>query len=140
MSFDQDLEKLDIRSYGISVTTLEEVFLRVGHGDDTDEDKKVKEELKKIKVEGDDKNDNYSVADDHETGIFNVFWINMDAMFRKRMQLYKRNYKGLFVEVFIPVILVLIGFGFSKVRLFADAPERTLAPAAYPWKQRILVN
>lgn len=33
--FDQDLEKLDIRSYGISVTTLEEVFLRVGSGDDS---------------------------------------------------------------------------------------------------------
>lgn len=27
--FDKDLENLDIRSYGISVTTLEEVFLRV---------------------------------------------------------------------------------------------------------------
>ena len=29
--FDQNLDMLDIRSYGISVTTLEEVFLRVGH-------------------------------------------------------------------------------------------------------------
>ena len=28
--FDIDLEYLGIRSYGISVTTLEEVFLRVG--------------------------------------------------------------------------------------------------------------
>lgn len=33
--FDYDLDMLDIRSYGISVTTLEEVFLKVGHGDDT---------------------------------------------------------------------------------------------------------
>jgi ATP-binding cassette, subfamily A (ABC1), member 3 len=29
--FDRKLDSLDIRSYGISVTTLEEVFLRVGH-------------------------------------------------------------------------------------------------------------
>jgi ATP-binding cassette, subfamily A (ABC1), member 3 len=28
--FDKSLDVLDIRSYGISVTTLEEVFLRVG--------------------------------------------------------------------------------------------------------------
>jgi hypothetical protein len=32
--FDQDLSKLQIRSYGISITTLEEVFLKVGHLDD----------------------------------------------------------------------------------------------------------
>ena len=32
--FDKELDSLDIRSYGISVTTLEEVFLRVGEGDD----------------------------------------------------------------------------------------------------------
>jgi len=38
---------LDIKSYGISVTTLEEVFLRVGEGDDTLDDKKVKEDLKR---------------------------------------------------------------------------------------------
>ena len=41
--FDNDLKSLNIRSYGISVTTLEEVFLRVGHGDDSEDNKKVKE-------------------------------------------------------------------------------------------------
>jgi ATP-binding cassette subfamily A (ABC1) protein 3 len=48
--FDNDLDKLGIRSYGISVTTLEEVFLRVGHGDDTNDNAKVKEELKEVKA------------------------------------------------------------------------------------------
>jgi len=38
---------LNIRSYGISVTTLEEVFLKVGHGDDTDDNKKVIDELRR---------------------------------------------------------------------------------------------
>ena len=32
--FDNDLDSLGIRSYGISVTTLEEVFLKVGHGEE----------------------------------------------------------------------------------------------------------
>ena len=44
--FDQVLESLDIREYGISVTTLEEVFLRVGHGDDTNDNLKVRDEIK----------------------------------------------------------------------------------------------
>lgn len=28
---DRDLERLGVQSYGVSVTTLEEVFLKVGH-------------------------------------------------------------------------------------------------------------
>jgi len=129
---------LGIKSYGISVTTLEEVFLRVGHGDDTDDNKKAKDEIKENlnKIEQ-DKNDDYSIADDHETGMCNVFWIHMQALFKKRFQLYKRNYKGLIVEVFIPVLLVLIGLGFSKVQFFFASPDRNITPFDYPLKQRI---
>ena len=30
--FDQQLENLGVRSYGVGITTLEEVFLKIGHG------------------------------------------------------------------------------------------------------------
>lgn len=30
--FDKSLDAIGIESYGVSVTTLEEVFLRIGHG------------------------------------------------------------------------------------------------------------
>jgi ATP-binding cassette, subfamily A (ABC1), member 3 len=43
--FDGELDQLGIRSYGISVTTLEEVFLKVGHGE-LPEDNKAKNEVK----------------------------------------------------------------------------------------------
>ena len=46
LEFDRDLPKLDITSYGISVTTLEEVFLRVAEGDETDENHKLKTTMK----------------------------------------------------------------------------------------------
>ena len=45
--FDKNLDNLGLSSYGISVTTLEEVFLRVGHGIE-DEDNEVKNELKLV--------------------------------------------------------------------------------------------
>ena len=32
--FDNDLEELDIQSYGISITTLEQVFLKIGSMED----------------------------------------------------------------------------------------------------------
>jgi ATP-binding cassette subfamily A (ABC1) protein 3 len=41
--FDQNLETLGIRSYGVGITTLEEVFLKIGHGIE-DEDKMEKVE------------------------------------------------------------------------------------------------
>lgn len=33
-NFDRDLEKLNVLSYGITISTLEEVFLKVGNLDD----------------------------------------------------------------------------------------------------------
>lgn len=66
--------------------------------------------------------------------------IHIDALFRKRFYLYRRNYKGLIIEIFIPVLLVLIGLAFSKVQFFFSPPERTLEPNAYPLKQRIVMN
>lgn len=64
----------------------------------------------------------------------------MKALFIKRFQISRRNWKGLLVEVFIPAILILIGFGFSKIQLYFNSPERQLTPELFPWKQRILVN
>ena len=40
--FDRSQQNLGVLSYGISVTTLEEVFLRVGHGEiDPDDEEKI---------------------------------------------------------------------------------------------------
>lgn len=62
--------------------------------------------------------DNYSIADDHETGSCHIFITHMKALIKKRFNLYKRNYKGLIVELLIPVLLVLVGFGFSQIQYF----------------------
>jgi hypothetical protein len=46
------------------VTTLEEVFLRVGHGDDSEEDKKLKASLKnKEEKKIEDFNHDYSISE-----------------------------------------------------------------------------
>jgi hypothetical protein len=45
----------------------------------------------------------------------NVFFIHLVALFRKKYFIYRKNFNGLVVEILVPVILVLIGFGFSKI-------------------------
>jgi ATP-binding cassette subfamily A (ABC1) protein 3 len=37
--FDDNLDALGIRSYGVGITTLEEVFLKIGHGEELEEEK-----------------------------------------------------------------------------------------------------
>jgi len=31
LKFDEDMQRLEIQAYGISITTLEDVFMKVGH-------------------------------------------------------------------------------------------------------------
>lgn len=76
----------------------------------------------------------------HETGVFNVFSSHLTALFRKRFFMYRRSIKTFLTEIFIPIILVILGFAFTKVELFFTAPIRVLTPDVYPSRQRILVN
>jgi ATP-binding cassette subfamily A (ABC1) protein 3 len=43
-SLDENLDKLNILSYGVGVTTLEEVFLKIGKGEGSDLDGEIIEE------------------------------------------------------------------------------------------------
>ena len=45
---------------------------------------------------------------------------HLAALFLKRFFIYIRHRKGLIVEVFISVLLVIIGFSLSKVRYFVE--------------------
>ena len=48
--------------------------------------------------------------------------------------------KGFIIEILVPILLILIGFSFSKVTFFFDSPERPLSVNELPLKQRILAN
>jgi ATP-binding cassette subfamily A (ABC1) protein 3 len=62
-----------------------------------------------------------------------TFFQHLSALFLKRFFIYRRNRKGLIVEVFIPVLLVIIGFSLSKVRYFVEQPQRVMTPSLYPF-------
>lgn len=129
--FDGSLARLDVKSYGISVTTLEEVFLKVGHGD-IDGKTTVKEKMEQADAtfEG---NEDYSIADEaNQKKGLSKFLDDITALFLKRIYLYKRNYKGLVVEILIPVILVTIGLGFGKVKFFFKQNPIDIKPDLLP--------
>lgn len=71
---------------------------------------------------------------------FAVFFQHLAALFLKRFYIYRRNRRGLIIEVLVPVFLVIIGFAFSKVQFFINQPERPLSTGLYPNPQRIIAN
>jgi hypothetical protein len=58
-----------------------------------------------------DGSDDFSISDPkyHTYGMKNFFQ-HLSAQLLKRFYIYRRNRRGLVIEVFIPVILVIIGF------------------------------
>jgi hypothetical protein len=56
----------------------------------------------------------------------------MAAQFLKRFFIYRRNKRGLVIEILIPVLLVIIGFSLSKFQFFKPQPERNLDPNIFP--------
>ncbi len=97
-------------SYGISVPTLENVFLTVTN-------EKAKEEvIKRSQSQSAENIKNFSTADNNETlPIFSSFFSQLTALFIKRLHVLRRSWKGLLVEILIPALLILVGFGFSKI-------------------------
>ncbi len=97
---DANLDDLGIRSYGVGITTLEEVFLRIGKGDSEQDEDTEEEELKKftlekfkngqantpsaLELESQRINDEYSIADQHETVASRIFFTNLGALLYKK--------------------------------------------------------
>jgi ATP-binding cassette subfamily A (ABC1) protein 3 len=82
---DKNLEKLGIRSYGVGITTLEEVFLRIAKGDETEEESDLVQE--KDGQPAKNQFDDYSIVEQHETGAVNVFFQNLSALLKKKFLL-----------------------------------------------------
>lgn len=129
--FDRDQELLGIRSYGISVPTLEDVFLRV-----TNENTPKIIEVPPTNERTPEECNSYSIAEEVHNPTrtrSQTFMEHMMALFIKRFHISRRNWRGLMVEIFIPALLVLIGFGFSQIQLYFSSPPRPLTPVQLPW-------
>lgn len=97
-------------SYGISVPTLENVFLKVTN------EKAKDETIKQSQSQTSESVKKFSTADNNQTlPIFASFFSQLTALFIKRLHVSRRSWKGLLVEILIPALLILVGFGFSKI-------------------------
>ena len=148
---------MNIRSYGVGITTLEEVFLKIGHGEEEeDEASKLKlekeEEIKKdssghINLSKDlghkdveslaSALDQYSIATDSETS---VFFLHLWALLKKKILMQIRDKKTLSIDTIFPVVLIIAGLALSTVAFFKDGVGREMTPFIFPTPLKFYYN
>jgi len=103
---DKNLKRLGISSYGVSVTTLEEVFLNVAKINAPEKHFQGKHDAA---VEMKDDLDDYNIEDDRIKGSWMIFKTHFKALIKKRIQYTKRDKRGLVCELLLPILMVIGG-------------------------------
>lgn len=132
--FDQSLDELGIRSYGVGITTLEEVFLKIGHGEEVEE---AREEAAGAALARQGTGlQNPSIAEMDEYSIANnkgsaKFCTQFCALLRKKVLMQVRDRKTLAIDTIFPVLLIIVGLALATVSFFKNGVPREMTPFLY---------
>lgn len=130
---DKNLVKLKINSYGISITTLEEVFLKVaqlGAGHKQVNDYKDDEKNNLLVEKADDFDINSIRIFDQKT----LFITHSIALIKKRVRYFKRDLRSLFCEIILPCLIVIVGLALMTITILYESPPQTITPENFTWK------
>lgn len=136
---EDDKERLGIEAFGISLTTLEEVFLRVCNGTgEVNEEQKQKEKIRIEKELEDNKDiESKDLASLRLKNNSLIFALQVGALIKKRIIYFSRDIGGVFCEILLPIIIVIIGLTFTKIKFFSDAPTLEFKSNLYPYQFRM---
>lgn len=127
-------EEYGIQTFGISLTTLEEVFLKVAALDDIDDlDQKDKDfnllSDKKDKIAQTIADENFELNDIRVKDSTKIFFIHFWALCKKRMIYFKRDKRGLICEIFLPILIILAGMYLTTIKFITESPSGVLQPS-----------
>ncbi|KAG7378543.1 hypothetical protein PHYPSEUDO_009936 [Phytophthora pseudosyringae] len=125
---DENLSKLQVLSYGISVTTMEEVFIKVAEVSDEEQQHTLQNRVKQHGVATQDSTPivGDKPADGHYHGLDrtcsslplgrsrSIFLTQMVAMVQKRFRMAKRDKKLFVVGLLLPVAWLIFGLSILK--------------------------
>ncbi|XP_051999206.1 glucosylceramide transporter ABCA12-like [Xyrauchen texanus] len=147
-SLDQNLDRLQLGCYGISDTTLEEVFLQLTRDDnDMESERSGARSVSENVTVNDMFTSRESIPDDVNTmhlgekasltgkstvSGFALMAQRVKAMLLKRLHHSRRDWKGLFSQVFLPVFFVIAAMGLGSIKSdLQHFPKITISPALY---------
>ncbi len=114
-NFDANINELKIKSYSVSMPTLEDVFLNVA-AEDSKKSNKEKENEILVQKETDDKV-LYSLDLIEKTGGYEKFKKDFKICMKRRGLITIRDIKGIIMEIIGPIILVLFGLLIAKLQM-----------------------
>eukprot|EP01083_Nonionella_stella_P139348 424928_1 len=113
---DRDSEIFGIQSYSISVTTLEEVFLRVAKGEGNEEDVEIMRRKSAMNVRQIKSARLSTMGDLHDSSEFEMngtedisFWRHFRALLIKRFHVAKRDRQTVLFQLVLPLVLLIAG-------------------------------
>uniref|UniRef100_A0A8C5MKI8 ATP binding cassette subfamily A member 12 n=1 Tax=Leptobrachium leishanense TaxID=445787 RepID=A0A8C5MKI8_9ANUR len=144
-ALDTSLNDLHLGCYGISDTTIEEVFLKLTDGipDDEQGDSKGRFILPVASTDTyandetsstsyDFNRDDQALADSEKLSGFTLLLKKCIAIFIKRFHHSKRNWKGILSQILLPVLFVIAAMGLGSLSSSsASYPELLLSPNLY---------
>ncbi|RHY26011.1 hypothetical protein DYB32_007943 [Aphanomyces invadans] len=125
-------EELAISSFGVSVTTLEEVFIKVAEISDDDG----QHTLDKHKSGDKSSASSYSVQG-LERSASSLFFQHLFALIQKRFRVAKRDKKSMIFSIMLPIVFLYIGLSsLANSSLLLNDPKIRLDPSIhYPQGQ-----
>ncbi|KAM9343222.1 glucosylceramide transporter ABCA12 isoform 2-T2 [Pholidichthys leucotaenia] len=145
-ALDSNLEDLQLGGYGISDTTLEEVFLQLTHETTQDgakdgvqtvsENVSDTTSLDSFSSDGSDQTSDFGhkikFTSSTTVGGMALAWQQMWAILIKRFHHSRRDWKGLIAQILLPVLFVFFAMAMSSIRNDVQHyPELELSPALY---------
>ncbi|CAD8082367.1 unnamed protein product [Paramecium sonneborni] len=130
---DKNLKSLHIATYGISITTLEEVFLKVakiGAGHEQVDDIQSREKKDEI-------NQNIDLKIEKIEGCFSIFFQHLFALMQKRLRIFRRDTRGLICEIFVPILVVISGLAIMTVKWMKDDEIAIITPQSMYVDQKL---
>ncbi|KAL4454193.1 hypothetical protein ABPG74_012150 [Tetrahymena malaccensis] len=126
-TIEKDKKRLMIRSYGVSNTTLEQVFLKVAS---MNENHFILEK-KQSNVKEQQSHVDFDFNKERIKGKLNIFKTHLWALMVKRFRYFKRDSRSFVCELLLPIIMILIGFLASTTAAFNDWPNLQLTLDQY---------
>ncbi|KAK7002956.1 ATP-binding cassette sub- A member 12 [Biomphalaria glabrata] len=139
---DQSVEQLNIASYGLSDTSLEEVFLKLTQDADdaADTESIINPVLShKDRATPSDLRDAVDSGRSHSSVDLtkrksgtSLWFTQVSALLIKRFHHYRRNWRIIISSIFLPLLFLLAALGFGSVRVSeGDPKELVLDPSIY---------
>ncbi|RHY26670.1 hypothetical protein DYB32_007410 [Aphanomyces invadans] len=127
---DEQMELLGVVSYGISVTTMEEVFIKVAELGDESQQHTLAHKQPKSASPVSPPHSGFNLLTERASGTFRTHFV---ALWKKRYRIAKRDRRVALFGMVLPILFLVLGIALLKTStLNKNEPKMALSVADYP--------